>query len=367
MKYVEEFRKKKLVSGFLSEIRKITPQRQIRIMEVCGTHTQSFFRFGLDKLLPQNIQLISGPGCPVCVSTQEYIDAAIKLAGEKNTLIATFGDMLRVPGTRSTLEKGRARLGNIAVVYSPLDALRLARNHPDKKVIFLAVGFETTAPAIALSILKAKQEKLGNISFFSSLKLIPPAMEYLLQDKALKLDAFLCPGHVSAIIGARAYEFVARQYRAPCCVTGFEPLDILEGIYLLLEQLIKARSQVDNQYARVVTKSGNRQAQKFMAQVFKISDADWRGLGTIPKSGLKIKDNFSRFNAEKVFNIKLYTLYSIHNTQCRCGDILKGLINPTACPLFAKICSPEHPVGPCMISHEGACNAYYQYRRSATT
>ena len=362
MKYVEEFRNKKLVAGFLGEIYKITPGRRINIMEVCGTHTQAFFRFGLDKLLPKNIKLISGPGCPVCVSHQAYIDAAIKLTQNKDMVITTFGDMLRVPGTKSTLEKERARYGNVVVVYSPLDSLKIAQDNPDKKVVFLSVGFETTAPTIALSILTARKEKLKNIYFFSSLKTIPAAMGYLLQDKALNIDAFLCPGHVSAIIGTKPYEFIARNYGIGCCVAGFEPLDILEGIYLLLAQLIKGRPRVANQYTRVVSRNGNTKAKRFIAQVFKPVDADWRGLGKIPKSGLKIKDGFVRFDAEKTFSIELKSPSIRLQVRCRCGDILKGLINPQECRLFAKICTPDNPVGPCMVSQEGACNAHYRYR-----
>jgi hydrogenase expression/formation protein HypD len=363
VKYVDEFRDKKLITALLAQIRRITPPgRGINIMEVCGTHTQSFFRFGLDRLLPANIKLISGPGCPVCVSSQGYIDMAIKLAQNKDVIIATFGDMLRVPGSRSTLEKERAKNGNLAVVYSPLDSLSIARKNPDKKVVFLAVGFETTAPTVALSILAAKKEKLKNIFFFSSLKLIPAAMNYLLQDKRLNINAFLCPGNVSAVIGAKSYRFIPRKHKISCCIAGFEPLDILEGIYFILKQLAKNKPYVANQYARVVLPGGNKKALKFMAQVFKTADASWRGLGNIPGSGLKIKKEFAQFDAEKVFLFKPATGNRQPATKCKCGDVLKGLINPTGCPLFAKICKPDNPIGPCMVSSEGACNAYYRYR-----
>jgi hydrogenase expression/formation protein HypD len=275
----------------------------------------------------------------------------------------TFGDMLRIPGTSSTLEKERARGADVRVVYSPLESVNIAKANPEKRIVFLAVGFETTVPTIALSILAAKKEKLKNIFFLCALKLIPPAMDYLCKDKRLKLNGFLCPGHVSSIIGTKPYEFLARNYKIGCCVAGFEPLDILEGIYLLLEQIVKDKPQVDNQYIRVVRKEGNPAAQKIIARVFQACDASWRGFGIIPKSGLRLKDAFSRFSAEKEFKILRCTKYDVRNTRCKCGDVLKGLIMPKDCALFAKICTPDNPIGPCMVSHEGACNAYFKYRR----
>jgi hydrogenase expression/formation protein HypD len=362
MRYIDEFRNKNLLKEVLNKTKEILPEDLVNIMEVCGTHTQSFCRFGLDKLLPSNLRLIAGPGCPVCVSSQGYIDSAIKLAGHKDVIILTFGDMLRIPGTHSTLEKQRARFGNVRVVYSALDSLNVARLNPDKQVVFLAVGFETTAPTIALSIISAGKQNLRNLFFFSSLKLIPPAMDYLVRDKRLNLSGFLCPGHVSAIIGTMPYEFIPKRYAIPCCITGFEPLDILEGIYLIVQQIVKKKPGVANQYVRVVTKKGNLKAQKIIKRVFKISDAYWRGLGRIPRSGLKINDEFSRFDIEKVFSVtdKEPRISDKHKI-CRCADILKGLISPLDCPLFLRVCSPDNPVGPCMVSTEGACNAYYRY------
>ncbi len=363
MKYIDEFRNKNLIKKVAEKIQAIMPAENINIMEVCGTHTQSFFRFGLDELLPTHLKLIAGPGCPVCVSPQEYIDEAIELTQNKDNLILTFGDMLRIPGTKFTLEKERAKKGNVRVVYSALDALLVARQNPAKLVIFLAVGFETTAPTIALSIIRAKKENLKNLFFYSSLKLIPPAMGYLLKDKRLNLSGFLCPGHVSCVIGTKSYAFIPKRYKIGCCITGFEPLDILEGIYFLLQQIINHKPCVQNQYMRVVTGQGNLKAKKIISRVFKITDALWRGLGKIPQSGLKIKDEFSHFDAEKKFSIN-YQL-PITNYQlpkCRCGDILKGLISPLDCPLFSKTCKPDNPIGPCMVSSEGTCNAYYKYR-----
>ncbi len=369
MKYVDEFRNIKLAKRAIKKIAEITPQDQeLNFMEVCGTHTQSFYRFGLDKLLPGNLKLIAGPGCPVCVSPPEYIDAAISLAQEREVILLTFGDMLRVPGTSSSLEKERAKGADVRILYSPLDALKIAKDNPAKRVVFLAVGFETTTGAIALSILSAKKTKLKNLSFFSSLKLIPPAMDYLLSDRRTNLQGFLCPGHVSAIIGAKAYRGVVRKYNIGCCVTGFEPLDILEGIYLLLRQIKNKACRVDNQYNRVVANSGNRQAQAIIAKVFKVSAAEWRCVGQIPKSGLQIKRDLSWFDAgerfKDVYKSKTQSKKMVtKGRECRCGDVLKGLISPAGCPLFRRICTPEDPIGPCMVSSEGACNAYYKYNR----
>jgi hydrogenase expression/formation protein HypD len=363
MKYIDEFRNKELIQKVASQIKDIMPARPINIMEVCGTHTQSFFRFGLNKLMPQNLRLIAGPGCPVCVSTQGYIDMAVKLAQRKDITILTFGDMLRVPGTRSTLESERAKSGNVRVVYSALDSLTVARHNPNKKIVFLAVGFETTAPTIALSILEAKKQNLKNLFFLFSLKLIPPAMDFLVRDKRLNLDGFLCPGHVSAIIGTKPYKSIAEKHKIGCCVAGFEPLDILEAIYLLLGQIVKHKPKAENQYVRVVTKNGNLRAQKIMHRVFKITDASWRGLGSVPQSGLKTRDEFSQFDAGKVFCFKRTDgLTDKPANKCKCGDILKGLISPPGCPLFSKVCSPDNPIGPCMVSNEGACNAYFKYK-----
>lgn len=362
MKYIDEFRNKNLIKIIADKITAIDLPGQVNIMEVCGTHTQNFFRFGLGKFMPKNLNFIAGPGCPVCVSAQEYIDKAIAYAREKDVMILTFGDMLRVPGSESTLEKERANGANVAVVYSALDSIKAARQSPLKKIIFLAVGFETTVPSIALTIINAKKENLNNLFFFSSLKTIPRPMESLLQDKRLNLSGFLCPGHVSAIIGTRPYEFIPRKYGIGCCVCGFEPLDILEGTYMLLRQIAENRPKVENQYSRVVTESGNLKAKKIIYTVFEPSSASWRGLGKIPGSGLKIKKEFCRLDIEKVMPIKTVRRSQDKKQKlCRCGDVLKGLAMPGECPLFKKFCSPENPYGPCMVSSEGTCNAYYKY------
>ncbi len=363
MKYIDEFRNQNLIRKVSQGIKEIMPEGNRNIMEVCGTHTQNFFRFGLIKLIPQRLSLISGPGCPVCVSSQGYIDKAIAYAKDKNIIILTFGDMLRVPGTSSTLEIERAKGANVAVVYSPLDTLKVARDNPKKKIIFLAVGFETTAPTIALSVLSAKKEKLKNLFFFSSLKTMPPVMDYLVRDPKLNIHGFLCPGHVSAIIGTKPYAFIPKKYKIGCCIAGFEPLDILEGLYILIRQIKENKPVVANQYVRVVKNEGNPKAKKIISQVFAACDIPWRGLGVIPKSGLRLKKEFSGFDAERMFSVSIKPgKEGPNNKKCRCAEVLKGLITPKDCPLFKKACSPDNPYGPCMVSIEGACNAYYKYR-----
>jgi len=364
MKYIDEFRNEKRVNLAGKRLAEIMPKRQINLMEVCGTHTQSFYRFALDKIMPANLKLIAGPGCPVCVSSAEYIDQAIGLARDKENIILTFGDMLRLPGGKSSLEKERANGGDIRVVYSPMDALEVAGKNINKRAVFLAVGFETTAPAIGLSILMARKKKLNNIYFLCALKLITPALDYLARDKKLGLSGFLCPGHVSCIIGSGAYDFIPQKYRIGCCVAGFEPLDILEGLYLLVKQINDNSPRVDNQYMRAVTRKGNVRAQKIIRDVFEPKDEIWRGLGELAASGLKIRNEFRAFDAEKVFGIKLRMPSSVRRTPCRCGDVLKGVISPADCGLFPKTCSPDNPIGPCMVSSEGACNAYYRYKRN---
>lgn len=362
MKYVDEFRNQKVIKQISKQIESIAPLKPVNIMEVCGTHTMNFCRFGLGSLLPKNVKLISGPGCPVCVSSQSYIDQAIALARRPDTIILSFGDMLRVPGTNTSLEKERAEGADVHTVYSPLDSIKIAKANPDKKVIFLAIGFETTAPTIALSIIAAKNAKIKNLSFFSCLKIMPPPMEAILKDKRINIQGFLCPGHVSAIIGVKPYEFIPKKYGIGCCISGFEPVDMLEGIYILLKQIKNKAPKVQNQYKRVVPNQGNPRAQKIIAQVFKIADVYWRGLGVIPESGLKIRREFAQFDTEKVFVLRRAPGAGRRAPKCRCGDVLKGLISPKACPLFMKACSPDNPIGPCMVSLEGACNAYYKYR-----
>ncbi|RJP29466.1 MAG: hydrogenase formation protein HypD [Candidatus Omnitrophota bacterium] len=365
MKYVDEFRNKILVEKIASGIKALNIDAKVNLMEVCGTHTQSFARFGLNKFLPENIRLIPGPGCPVCVSSPQYIDRAISLAKDKNNIIVTFGDMLRVPGSVSSLEKERMRFGNVIAVYSPLDALRIAKADSAKKIFFLAVGFETTAPTIAITAMLAKKEKINNIFFLSSLKLMPPAMRFLLKDKRLNIDGFLCPGHVSSIIGLKPYEFIPRKHKIGCCVAGFEPTDILEGILMLCRQIADNKPRVDNQYSRVVKNNGNPKARKIIHNVFETCDAQWRGLGVITNSGLKLRKKYSGLDAESIMHFERRTVFHPEEFAkgCKCGQVLKGLIMPKDCPLFYVKCKPDSPIGPCMVSSEGACNAYFRYKR----
>lgn len=333
--------------------------KKINFMEVCGTHTVAFFRYGLRKLIPANINIIAGPGCPVCVTPTGFIDKAIAISKERNVVIATFGDMVKVPGSDSSLEKERANGARIKVVYSVLDALLFAKDNPDKLVVFLGIGFETTAPTGASALLEAKTEKIKNFFILPAYKLIPPAMEAILQTKEIALDGFICPGHVSAIIGSKPYELIARKYRIPCVIAGFEPVDILQAIYMLLKQKIEGVSKVEIAYKRCVKEDGNIKAQGLLRDVFYTTDTQWRGLGTIEKSGLEINDEFKDFDASKVFKIDVpkERVYP----GCRCGDILRGVKLPTDCKLFGKVCTPENPVGPCMVSSEGTCSAYYKY------
>ncbi|HRZ14258.1 MAG TPA: hydrogenase formation protein HypD [Candidatus Omnitrophota bacterium] len=360
MKYIDEFRDKKLVSGLLEEIDRLSGQ-PVNLMEVCGTHTMAIFRSGIKQLLPETINLISGPGCPVCVTAQADIDAMLALARDKRVTIATFGDMLKVPGTRSSLEKERAAGCRVVPVYSPLDALELARERPGTEVVFLAVGFETTAPAIASVVSDARRQNITNFSIYCCHKLIPPAMKLLLDARELKLDGFLCPGHVSSIIGSRAYTGIARRYRMPCVISGFEPTDILETVLMLLRQRRGGAARVEIQYKRAVHPAGNPLAMRMLRAVFSAGDADWRGLGVIPDSGLHLKKPFHGFDAARKFRIAPVKT-AAEPRQCLCGKVLRGVSTPPQCRLFGKTCTPEHPYGPCMVSSEGTCAAWYKYR-----
>ncbi len=360
MKYIDEFRDKALVRKLAGEIGKFSG-RDINLMEVCGTHTMAIFRSGIKQLLPKNINLISGPGCPVCVTSQSDIDRMLALAGIKNVIITSFGDMLKVPGTKSTLEKERAAGSDIRPVYSPLDALDIARENKSKEIIFLAVGFETTSPVIALVVHDARKEKLRNFSIYCCHKLIPPAMSTLLTAQEIRIDGFLCPGHVSAIIGAKAYDFIAGKFKIPCVISGFEPTDILETILMLLKQAAGNSASVQIQYKRAVHIQGNTAAQEMLNLVFAPCDADWRGLGIIPRSGLKLNAGYKNFDAGTKFQIK--PIKPSEPKNCLCGEVLRGVKNPPQCKLFAKACNPENPYGPCMVSSEGTCAAWYKYNR----
>jgi hydrogenase expression/formation protein HypD len=334
--------------------------RQINIMEVCGTHTVAIFRNGIRTTLPKGIKLLSGPGCPVCVTTQRYIDILLDLADRPNFLIATYGDMIRVPGKGGSLETRQAS-GKVKMVLSSEDALQLAKDNPGKMVVFAAVGFETTAPATAVAVRQAAAENIDNLCILSNHKLVVPAMQALLSDNRNRIDAFLCPGHVSVIIGYAAFREIVEQYKRPCVVAGFEPMQVIEGLAEICRQLTDGKPRASSIYTAVVTEKGNAQAQNVIAECFQPAAGYWRGLGKIEKSTLKLKDKFSKFDAIKRFDID--ETPPQETTGCRCGEVLCGLIDPPDCVLFGKTCIPQNPVGPCMVSSEGACAAWYKYGR----
>jgi hydrogenase expression/formation protein HypD len=328
-------------------------------MEVCGTHTMSIYQYGLRSLLPPQVRLISGPGCPVCVTPNEYVDRSVALCRLPGVIVATFGDMVRVPGSSSSLQEERAKGGDVRIVYSPLDAVALAAANPDRKVVFLGVGFETTAPAIGGSILAARKQGLANYFVLAAHKTMPTPMRVLASDPQLGIDGYLCPAHVSTIIGAEAYRFLPEEFGIPCVVTGFEPVDVMQGVEMLVRQVVEEKSRVEIQYSRVATWGGNRRALDIIAQVFTPFDAPWRGIGIIPGSGLRIADAYAGFDAEQAIMVEVEE--TREHRGCLCGEILKGKVSPFDCPLFAKACTPEVPVGACMVSSEGTCAAAYKY------
>ena len=365
----ELWRSGKIIRQLLTTLRKETrtSKSPLRIMEVCGTHTMTLHRFGLKPLLRDaGVEMISGPGCPVCITPDYYHETMIDLITEQEDLIlCTFGDMTRVPTRKGSLQTVVPhRASSLKIVYSPEEALAYARSNQDKQVIFFGAGFETTIPSIAYTVKKARQEGIKNYSIFSALWLIPPALEAIISSGEIHLDGFIYPGHVSAIIGTRPYRFVAEKYGLPGAVAGFEPVDILLALLSVVRQVKSGQPEVANEYKRVVSEEGNPQAQIVMKELLKEYDADWRGLGVIQRSGLKLKDEYAEFDALHRFNLKLEPLKKIkiaHLTACRCGDVLKGLIRPEQCPLFKKVCTPDSPQGPCMVSYEGACLIEFKY------
>ena len=360
MRYVDEFRDKRLIDKVAQAIReKADRGRSYRIMDVCGTHTMNIFKFGLKDILPANIDLVSGPGCPVCVTANDFLDKTIALSRMKNTIITTFGDMFRVPGSHSSLEKERAGGRDIRIMYSSLDALNCARKNPDKEVIFLGVGFETTSPTVAASISIAKIQRLKNYSVLCGHKTMPNALRTLVSDDSISIDGFILPGHVSAIIGLKPYGFLSKKYGKRCVVAGFEALDILEAILMIIEQ---KTPKVEVEYPRIINKRGNVIAQKAIAKIFEEEDSNWRGLGLVRKSGLRIRKRYSDFDADCKFKPKVGK--PKENKGCVCGDVLKGIKRPSDCKLFGKVCNPTDPVGSCMVSSEGTCAAYYKYSNS---
>ncbi|MFA6078551.1 MAG: hydrogenase formation protein HypD [Candidatus Omnitrophota bacterium] len=359
MKYVDEFRDKAGVEKLAGLIREAAdPAVEYTIMEVCGTHTMNIFRFGLKVMLPKNIRLISGPGCPVCVTPNDYIDKAIALSGLENVIVTTFGDMLRVPGSHSSLERAKALGNDIRMVYSSMDALDMAARNPGKEVVFLGVGFETTTPTVAVSILEAKKKRIGNYSVLCGHKTMPEVLKSLANAKGLNVDSFLLPGHVCTITGVEPYRFLGRVHKKRCVIAGFEPTDILQGVLMLMNQ---KTPKVEVQYTRVIETLGNAIARKMVSRVFEKSPSAWRGMGMIRKSGLRIRKGFSKFDAEEKFAIKVKP--SKEDRRCLCGDVLKGIKTPLDCRLFGKACTPNKPIGACMVSSEGTCAAYYRYGR----
>jgi hydrogenase expression/formation protein HypD len=356
VKHLDEYRNPELARKIISSIR-AESDREVRLMEVCGTHTVAIFRSGIKNILPDNISLISGPGCPVCVTPNQEIDTAIEIAKSDDVILTTFGDMIRVPGSFSSLEKERANGADIRVIYSSLDALNIARQNPDKKVVLLGIGFETTSPTIAGAILSAKN--VNNFFVLSSHKLIPPAMKMLLEAGEVKIDGFICPGHVSTIIGSKAYEFIPQEYSVPCVVAGFEPLDILQSILMLIRQIKDGNPRVKIGYKRAVRPEGNTTALNILDEVFEVYDSRWRGLGIVPLSGLAIRNKYSHYDAKKVFDVKVES--ENEPKDCLCGEVLRGIKIPLECNFFAKSCTPDNPIGPCMVSSEGTCSAYFKY------
>ena len=358
LKHISEYRDKEICQKLVEKIW-VTSKKAIRLMEVCGTHTMSIARNGIRQFLPQNITLISGPGCPVCVTSQQEIDQFLKLTEYENVIITTFGDLMRVPGSHSSLQKERANGADVHIVYSTLDCLAIAEKNPEQDVVFLGVGFETTAPTIAAAILEAKKRNLKNFSVISAHKVVPPALIALMENKNVAINGFICPGHVSVIIGAQAYQPIAEKYHVPCVIAGFEPVDILQSILMLIKQIEQSRGKVEIAYKRGVTYEGNKKARDILVQVFEPCDTNWRGLGMIPQSGLKIRDEYNEFDARFRFNLSVENV--TEPKGCICGEVLSGIRTPIECTLFGTACTPDDPIGPCMVSTEGTCAAYFKY------
>ncbi len=362
MKFVDEYRDINLVQKYALAIANIITQKW-QIMEICGGQTQSIAKYGISQLLPPEITLIHGPGCPVCVTNINLIDQAIDLAKLPNTILCSFGDMLRVPGSKEDLLSIKALGADIRIIYSPLDCLKIAQQNSTKEIVFFAVGFETTAPSTAMTICQAFQQKITNFSVLVSHVLVPPAMEAILSSSGCQVDGFLAAGHVCTVMGYHQYEPICDQYKVPIIVTGFEPVDILQGIFLCVQQLENKQNKVENQYSRWVTKEGNKNAQLFLEEVFEIKDYYWRGIANIPNSGLTIKQKYAKFSTEKKFNLTSNNDKNLETKDCISGEILQGIKKPFQCPSFGKKCTPEQPLGAPMVSSEGACAAYYHYNQ----
>ncbi|MGH2364149.1 MAG: hydrogenase formation protein HypD [Chloroflexota bacterium] len=362
MKYVSEFRRGDVAQRLAEEIARLV-DRPMNLMEVCGGHTHAIFKFGLPDLLPPEVDLIHGPGCPVCVTPRDKVDVAVQLARLPGVMLTSYGDMLRVPGSSSSLIQEKARGADVRMVYSPLDAIRLAEQNPEKRVIFFAIGFETTAPSAAMAVLKARGLNLRNFAILSNHVLLPPMLKSILDSRDVKLDAFIGPGHVSTITGTRPYQFVAERYGKPFVVSGFEPLDVLQTVLMLVRQLREGRSEVEVQYTRVVKPEGNPVALRALGTVFEPCHARWRGMGTVPLSGLNVRPEFDEWNAEALYPEVQGGSEVADPKACECGDIVRGAKKPWDCRVIGTVCTPQTPIGACMVSPEGACAAYYKYGR----
>ncbi|MBD3232472.1 MAG: hydrogenase formation protein HypD [candidate division Zixibacteria bacterium] len=362
MKYVQEYRNPKFVKDLAKRIREITT-RNWSIMEVCGGQTHSILKFGIDQLIPERIRLIHGPGCPVCVTPASIIDKALAIGRLDNVILCTFGDMVRVPGINDNLLQAKASGSDIRVIYSPIDCLQIARENPDKKVVFFAIGFETTAPANAMAVFQSEKLKLSNFSILPAQVLIPPAIEKLLSDENCRIDGILAPGHVCTIIGLKDYKRISRRFNIPIVITGFEPVDILDGFYHVVSQLEDNQACVENRYSRSVRDEGNPEALRIIDEVFDVADREWRGIGMIPKSGLKLNERYAHYDAEQRFDVD--SAVDEADSECISGLVLQGVMKPTECSSFGRECTPEHPLGATMVSSEGACAAYYLYKRNS--
>lgn len=364
MKFLSEYRDASIVEQYIQELHKITTKNW-NIMEVCGGQTHSLVKNGILSLIPDKINMVHGPGCPVCVTPLHLIDKAVYLSEQKDVILCSFGDMLRVPGSKKSLLEAKAAGADVRILYSPLEAVKLAKENPEKEVVFFAVGFETTAPANALSVIHAHREGLKNYSILTSHVLVPPAMEAILSDEDNIVQGFLGAGHVCTIMGLKEYYPIAEKYKIPIVITGFEPVDLLQGILMLIRQLEEGTFEVQNQYSRVVQESGNPSAVEIMHQVFAVSNRDWRGIGTIPSSGFEVHEDFSCYDANVKFSIDVEKV--AESEDCKAGDVLRGIIKPHQCPQFGKTCNPENPLGAPMVSSEGACAAYYHFSGAALT
>lgn len=362
MKYIDEYRDGRLARALASEIAQVCTRPWV-LMEICGGQTHTIMRYGLDELLPKGLELVHGPGCPVCVTPLETIDKAIALASRPDVTLVSYGDMLRVPGSNSDLFRAKAHGADVRVAYSPTEAVKIAQRSPNRKVVFLAIGFETTAPANAMAVWMARWLGLKNLSVLVSHVLVPPAIRALLASRENRVQGFIAPGHVCTVMGCGEYEALVRDFRVPIVVGGFEPVDLLQAVLMLVKQLEAGQASVENQYVRSVSYEGNQVAQRAMREVFEVADQKWRGIGLIPNSGLRLRDEYAAYDANRVFDLKLIT--AEEPAECISALVLQGLRKPTDCPAFAMRCTPENPLGAPMVSSEGACAAYYHYRRHA--